>query len=116
MAMRKTVDDWISDLEPPLREIAAALRRAILDAEPTLEESVKWGNPVYEKCGKVCYLAATKAYVNLGFFNGASLTDSEGRIESTGKKMRHVKVRGLGQMERELYMDWVREAVALNQG
>ena len=60
MAARKTVDAWISDLEPSLREIAAALRRLILDAEPTLEESVKWGNPVYEKGGKVCYLAATK--------------------------------------------------------
>ena len=104
----------MSDLEPELREIARALRQLILEARPDLSESIKWGNPVYETNGRVCYLAATKSYISLGFFNGASLANPEGRIEGTGKKMRHVKVRALGDIHRGQYTAWVREATEFN--
>ncbi len=97
-----------------MRDIAEALRRLVLDAGPSLKEAVKWGNPVYEKNGPVCYLAATKAYVSLGFFQGASLTDPGGQIEGAGKKMRNLKVRNLGDIEPEQFRSWVREAAALN--
>ena len=116
MTGMKTVDAWMSDLEPSLRDIAEDLRRLVLEADPSLKEAVKWGNPVYEKNGPVCYLAATKAYVSLGFFKGASLTDPGGRIDGTGKKMRHLKVRSLANVEDEQYRAWVREAAALNEG
>ena len=43
------------------------------------------------------------------------MTDPEGRIEGTGKKMRHIKVRGLEDIRPEQYVSWVREAVALSQ-
>ena len=70
---------------------------------PDLKESIKWGNPVYEKNGRVCYLAATEAYVSLGFFYGAALTDPGGRIEGTGVKMRHIKVRTLADIHADQF-------------
>ena len=115
MIAKKTTETWIASLQPPLRPIAESLRRLILDTDPELSESIKWGNPTFERGGKVCYLAATKAYVSLGFFNGAALTDSEGVIEGTGKKMRHLKVRVLSDIRGELLSSWVRQAVELNQ-
>ncbi len=116
MEAEKTVESWMSRLEPDLRAVAEAIRKLVLEAEPDLTESIKWGNPTYEKQGRVCYLAATKGYVSLGFFNGASLTDTEGRIEGTGKKMRHVKVRALSDIDQQQFAAWIREAVALNRG
>ena len=116
MTTEKPIDSWIAALEPTLRSVADGLRRVILDSCPDLVESIKWGNPAYEKGGLVCYLAATKAYVSLGFFNGAALTDSEGIIEGTGKKMRHVKVRNLGDIPDAQFSSWVQEAVELNRG
>ncbi len=123
MAADKTIDSWLAALDPSLRSVAEALRRLILESDPDLSESIKWGNPVYEKHGKVCYLASSKAYVSLGFFNGAALTDPEGFpkglpkgfIEGTGKKMRHVKVRSCEDIQNELFSSWVREAVVLNK-
>ena len=115
MAAQKTTEPWLASLQPPLRPIAESLRRLILEADPDLSESIKWGNPTFERGGKVCYLAATKAYVSLGFFNGAALTDPEGIIEGTGKKMRHVKLRVLEDIRSELLSSWVRQAVELNQ-
>jgi hypothetical protein len=114
METKKTTDTWLSELDPALHRIAEILRKLIMEADPELSEAIKWGNPAYEKRGLVCYLSATKGYVTLGFFNGASLTDPEGRIEGTGKNMRHIKVRSLGDIRPEQYASWVREAVALN--
>ena len=116
MAAEKTVESWMSRLEPDLRAVAEAIRKLVLQAEPDLSEAIKWGNLTYEKQARVCYLAATKGYVSLGFFNGAALTDTQGRIEGTGKKMRHVKVRALSNIDQQQLAAWVREAVALNQG
>ena len=106
---------WMSGLEPVLRPIADTLDRTIRDAEPGLTHSVKWGNSVYEKQGLVCYLAATKSYVSLGFFSGAALADPGGALEGKGKKLRHIKVRELSEVSGERISAWVREAVALNQ-
>ena len=114
MATEKTTESWMAGLEPNLRPIAEGLRQLILDACPELEESIKWGNPVFEKSGKVCYLAATKSYVSLGFFNGAALSDPDGVIEGTGKTIRHIKVRSPGDIQAQRVISWVREAVALN--
>ena len=115
-SVRKTIESWMSQLEPDHRAVAEAIRKLVLEAEPNLSESIKWGNPTYEKQGRVCYLAATKSYVSLGFFNGAGLTDPDGRIEGTGKKMRHVKVRAMSDIDQQRFAGWIREAVALNQG
>ncbi len=114
MAGGESVASWISKHAPALREICETLRGIILDADPEIRESIKWGNPTYEKSGKVFYLAATERYASLGFFNGAGLTDPEGHIEGTGKKMRHVKVRQLEAIDRERFDAWIREAIALD--
>lgn len=114
MTTQKTPESWVAALEEPLRQIGEALRRLILRADPELKESIKWGNPVYEKKEKVCYLAATRAYVSLGFFSGAGLSDPDQLIEGTGKKMRHVKVRHVDDIHSQQFTAWVKEAVALN--
>ena len=86
-----------------------------MEAVPDISEAIKWGNLVFEKNGNVCYLSANTGYISLGFFNGASLSDPEGKIEGTGKNMRHIKVRSLGDIQPEQYASWMREAVALNR-
>ena len=115
MTQENGVDSWLAALKPELREIAGTLRQLILETDSSLAESIKWGNPVYSKKGNVCYLAAAKAYVSLGFFNGAALSDPEARMEGTGKKMRHVKVKKVDDIAREQVAAWIGESVALNE-
>lgn len=40
------------------------------------------------------YVNAFGAHVNVGFFHGATLDDPAGLLEGSGKRMRHVKLRG----------------------
>jgi hypothetical protein len=39
------------------------------------------------------YVGAFKRHVNVGFFHGVELPDEAGLLESSGKYMRHVKIR-----------------------
>ena len=116
MADKKTVDSWMSELDPSQREIAQALRALILEAVPDFTESIKWNTPNYARGGNVCYLAANKGYVNLGFFNGAGLPNPDGLIEGTGEKMRHIKVRRPEDIRPEVLAALVQEAAGLNSG
>jgi hypothetical protein len=45
------------------------------------------------------YVGAFKHHVNVGFFQGAKLSDVAGLLEGTGKYMRHVKVRSGGDLD-----------------
>ena len=113
-ADKKTVDSWMAELEPSIREIAQALREIILEAAPGITESIKWNTPNYAKGGNVCYLAANKGHVNFGFFNGAGLPNPDGLIEGTGAKMRHIKVKSMEGIRPEVFASLVQEAVRLN--
>ena len=115
------VEGWFSGLAPELGQVAQALRKMLMEASPghlkSSGESIKWGNPVYEAQGLVCYLAATDRYLSLGFYKATSLSGAAERMEGTGKAMRHVKFRSLEEASAraEECAAWVREAVALNQ-
>ena len=114
MAGKKSVDSWMAELDPSLRDIAQALRELILQAAPGIAESIKWNTPNYAKGGSACYLAANKGHINLGFFNGAGLPNPDGLIEGTGEKMRHIKVRKPEDIRPDVFTSLVQEAVRLN--
>ena len=116
MPRSKNVDSWMGEQDPSIRQIAQAVRNLILSTAPDLRESVKWSNPVYEKRGKVAYVSATDAYVTLGFFKGAAISDPRGSIDGTGKDMRHVKIRSLEDMDMDQLSAFVAEAVELDAG
>ena len=44
MADEKTVDSWMEELDPSLREVAQTLRGLILQSVPDISESIKWGH------------------------------------------------------------------------
>ena len=87
------VDTYVKKLPPDTRAVVEALRRLIVAIAPHAHEDLKWGQPWYAGNKGVCYIAAFKNHVNLGFARGAELADPRGRLEGTGKGMRHVKIR-----------------------
>jgi hypothetical protein len=51
-----------------------------------------WANACVEEA-PFAYVAVFKSHINIGFFHGASLPDPTGRLEGSGRYMRHVKLR-----------------------
>ena len=56
------------------------------------------------------YVNAFKAHVNVGFFRGAEIADSEGLLEGTGKFMRHVKLRPERDVDATALMELIETA------
>lgn len=115
MARFKTVDEYVDSLQGWQREVVSMLRDLIREAAPEATEAIKWAQPVYEDHGPFCYIKAFKNHVNFGFWRGADLPDPEGLIESSGKKMGHVKLVGADEIRPEVFAEYVRAAAMLNR-
>lgn len=47
MSTPSEVDAWLADCEHPQKPLIEALRRAILGADPSIAEGVKWNSPSF---------------------------------------------------------------------
>jgi hypothetical protein len=113
----KEVDHYIEDLPENIQKITDALRKIILDSSPNLKEEYKWSMPNYSYNGLVCYLQASKKHVNLGFHKGNELieSDTDSRLQGTGKTMRHIKIMKMEEIQPEAFAALIQEAVTLNE-
>ena len=104
------VDSWMYEFDPSVRQIAQAIREIIFDALLGMRESIKWSQPVFRTDRNLFYINATERYVTLGFFDAGALTDPDGRLEGTGKRMRHLEIRAPEGSDHELIVKWLEEA------
>ena len=110
-------EPWVLEQPESLRDVLRSLRHVIFSLGYDFKEGIKWGTPNYwlPKVSRrtICYLAVHGDYVRLGFFNGASLPDSHGMMEGTGKKLRHIKVRHVDDANRDALADYIRRAAVI---
>lgn len=112
-------EDLMELSEPAMRPIATRLRQIVLDIHPGAVEGVRLGDrsatygvgPRKMREG-YCYVLPYTSWVNLGFYQGATLPDPEGLLEGTGLKLRHVKVRSVEDAERAALRTIIRAALA----
>jgi len=112
--MGKTVDEYVKGLENWQAEIVSILRNLVIEAAPKAVEGFKWNQPVFEWNGPFVYIKAFKNHINFGFWRGIDLPDPEGILSGTGKKMRHVQLRAVEDIDRDQLQMFVRVALALN--
>jgi hypothetical protein len=112
-------DDLLGVTAEPLRPVLAALRDVIRGVHPEACEVVRMGDraatygvgPRKMRDG-YAYLMPHRAWVNLGFYQGAALPDPDGLLDGTGAKMRHVKVRTLAEARRPALRALIAAALA----
>lgn len=95
-----TFDDIIDGHSEDIRTLTFELRSLIERLDPTVvevpragEKTAAYGLGEKKMSEAYAYLAPQRAWVNLGFYHGASLPDPDEVIEGTGARIRHVKVR-----------------------
>ncbi|MFQ5944817.1 MAG: DUF1801 domain-containing protein [Anaerolineae bacterium] len=115
MAKAKTVEEYVEMLDGWQKDVAADIRKTVHEAAPDAKESIKWAQPVYEDNGPFAYFRAFKSHLNFGFWRGVDLSDTEGILEGSGDKMRHVKLSGPEDFRGSIFAGFVREAVELNR-
>ena len=111
----KTVEAYVAGLEGWQADAAQRLRDVVRSAAPSLKESMKWGQPVYEDNGPVCYFRTNADHITFGFWRGTELDDPDLRLEGEGDRMKHIKIRSADEVTGEALAAWVRQGVDLNR-
>ena len=94
----KTIEGYIGNAAAPTQPLLVHLRELIKQAEPKLQENIKWNAPSFEYNGKiVCNMMAFKKHVNFMFHQGKELKDSHGVLVNIGEKS---NMKGLKQLEK----------------
>ncbi len=114
-----TFDDLTELASSPMRPVLARLRSIILETDPEACEVVRLGDRAAtyglgprKMIDGYAYVMPHRAWVNLGFFRGATLDDRQRLLEGTGKKMRHVKIRSVRDAERDGIRELIESAIA----
>ena len=104
-------------------ETLSRLRALIHEADPEVEETVKWrkianplGVPVWEHEGILCTGELYRDKVKLTFAQGASLDDPSGLFNSSldGNTRRAIDIPEGGTIDAAAFKALIREAVAFN--
>ncbi|MDQ5823579.1 MAG: DUF1801 domain-containing protein [Chloroflexota bacterium] len=112
-----TAEEFFSNYSPEIEAIALRARSLVLSLLPGATEHVDTGNKVVSYStggrmkGMVFYISAHKAHANIGLF-GADLPDPNGLIEGTGKRLRHVKLRSVADVDRSALHTLLESALA----
>lgn len=99
------LEDFLSNFAPPVRNLTLQLRDLVFEIDPEVIEQIDVPAHLlaygYAKtyAHLMCVIILYQDYVNLGFPRGVDLPDPEGLLEGTGKRARHVKIRGAPQVE-----------------
>jgi len=109
----KTVEDYISSSNQ-WQNALVKLRDILLSTE--LEETVKWGVPVYTLAGKnIVGLAAFKSYVGIWFYQGTFLKDEKKKLinaqEGKTKALRQWRFNSIEEIDEDLVKAYVFEAI-----
>ncbi len=108
-------ESYVAALDGWQQARVVALRAAVLEAAPGVEEKLKWGHLVYFSNGPVLLIRAEPTRLLFGFWRGKRLLDLEPRMRGSGKfELRTLELREDTPLERATALALVRAAVALN--
>ena len=84
---------------PAMHALALALRAAVLNVHPRVEEAVKYGGILFAAPAAFCGIFIYREHVSLEFGMGCDLDDTAGRLEGSGKFRRHLKLRDRADLQ-----------------
>lgn len=106
--MNAQVSGYIAQAPEEQRKIMEAVRRLVHAHVKGAREEFKWSRPIFATTKDFAYLRTSKAYVTFGFYQAGPLDDPDGRLEGTGKNMRHIKLRTLADVDAALLKKWLK--------
>ena len=107
------IEAWMNEHSDELGAIAKYWFDVMRDCGVDVRELLHDGHPT--ACvadAAFAYVNSFTAHVNVGFFRGAELPDSNGLLEGTGKFMRHVKLRPEDEVNNAALLEMVNTAYA----
>ena len=115
------VDEFMAQLEHPLKNEMEAIREIILATDGRMTEAIKWGGPTFNyKRNLATINPKAKKFVNLFFQNGATIQDESGLLEGDGKAVRVIRFLDMADVEKKkaglqaIVKEWIRMQEAVD--
>jgi len=105
--------EQITDSE--LLELALAVRNLIKRTLPDVGECIKWDLPFYTYHGNLCYINIRKGKLEIGFYRGVYLANSNGLLSGNGKLIRHIVLAPYTDIPQAGIVEILTEASKLNE-
>ena len=100
MPKRPEVDAWFERYDNPMKPVVQRMREIVLDADPRMDETIKWQAPTFTYKGNLAsFYPKSKQHASLMFHVGAQIPGSFPRLEGTGDTSRVLKVGSLEEAE-----------------
>lgn len=119
MEKNSKVDEYILNAAVFAQPILSKMRSIIEEAEPHIEETIKWGFPCFTYRNKIiCSVSAYKNHCVFRFWQGSSLEDSDGILAKVGEtEMGELsKIKKIEDLpDSEVIVKYIREAIELSQ-
>ena len=97
MGKEAEVDQWFGELEHPLKDAMVRVREIVLEADPRMDECIKWKTPTFTHEGNLMsFNPRSKAHV---FHTGASIPGTHPRLEGGGATARYMKIADVDDAE-----------------
>lgn len=81
----KAVDAYLAKKPEWSRVMLSHLRELMHQADPEMEEVIKWGAPFFQAPHLVASMAGFQKHIRFSFWKGVDLTDPTGEFEVVGK-------------------------------
>jgi len=89
VARRPEVEAWLDHYDNPMKDVVLRMRDIVLDADPRLDECIKWQAPTFTYKGNIAsFYPKTRTHASLMFHRGAALPDPDGLLEGEGEVSR----------------------------
>jgi hypothetical protein len=109
------VDEFIkSNVRPELQAIVSALRDLMRELAPLARETIVYGIPAWKGRKILAVLSPTKQDITLAFSRGAEFEDRYGLLQGVGKVSKHLKIKRLEDIDKEVLTYYVKQALALD--
>jgi hypothetical protein len=112
-----TIDEVFGKASPTSLPLITAAHEFLINLDPDAvivprlgEKSIAYGIGVKKMSEAYCYLIPFNDYVNFGFYHGTSI-DSDGILEGTGAKIRHIKIRNVNDLDNPRLKELVLKAI-----
>ncbi|WP_421853939.1 DUF1801 domain-containing protein [Oricola sp.] len=100
MNRNRQVEDWLASYENPMKDVVAAMRDAILAADPRVSETIKWRAPTFVYKGNIAsFFPRSKKHASLMFHRGAHIPGDFPNLEGDAKDGRSFKIAKLAELE-----------------
>ena len=95
------VDAWLERYDNPMKPAVQRAREILLDADPRLDETIKWSTPTFTYKGNLAsFQPRAKQFVSLLFHTGASIPGDHPLLAGGGDTARYARLDDLDAVER----------------